>query len=194
MSDQAAGRFLTIPNILSLSRVALLPLWWFLMSAPDRALWWWGGALMAYGILSDAMDGYIARRFNQVTEWGKVFDPVGDKAVVAVIGIFCVTHRGFPLAALVIAFARDLGLIIAGWVAYRRVGHIPMSMNLGRYAALIWGVLLVLYVFDWQPYARVLLWPAMALYLAAGVGYYVKRRQILQLAPRVPRHARLKSD
>jgi len=178
------GRFWTIPNILSLSRILLLPVWWVLMASQDHALWWWGGGLMAYGIASDALDGYIARRYHQVSEWGKVLDPVGDKIVAAVVGIFCVLHRDFPLAALVVAFGRDLGLIVAGWVARQRVGSVPMSMNLGRYAALGWGVILVLYVFDWQPYARILLWPAMALYLAAGIGYYLRRRQILHLAPR----------
>jgi cardiolipin synthase len=184
MSDPAAQRFWTVPNILSLSRVGLLPVWWALMASQDRALWWWGGGLMVYGIVSDALDGYLARRFHQVTEWGKVLDPVGDKFVVAAIGIFCVYHRDFPLVALLVAFGRDLALVLGGWVAYRRAGSIPMSMNLGRYAALLWGITLVLYVFDWQPYARLLLWPAMALYLSAGIGYYLKRRQIFDPAPR----------
>ena len=150
------------------------------MASPDRSLWLWGGILMAYGIISDALDGYIARRFHQVSDWGKVLDPVGDKIVAAAVGIFCVLNRDFPWVVLVIAFGRDLTLIITGWVAFRRVGSIPVSMDLGRFAALGWGVLLVLYVFDWQPYARIFLWPAIALYLAAGVGYYLRRRQILR--------------
>jgi len=184
MSIYVVGRFWTIPNILSLSRVGLLPVWWVLMASSDVVLWWWGAGLMIYGIASDALDGYLARRFHQVSDWGKVLDPVGDKIVVAVIGIFCVVHRDFPLLALIVAFARDLALVLAGWVAYKRVGSVPVSMNLGRYAALMWGVTLVLYVFNWQPHARLLLWPAMALYLTAGIGYYLKRRQILNLAPR----------
>lgn len=184
MSILMAGRFWTIPNILSLSRVGLLPVWWLLMASQDRTLWMWGGGLMAYGILSDAVDGYVARRFNQVSEWGKVLDPVGDKIVAAVIGIFCVMHRDLPLIALIVAFGRDISLLVAGWVAYQRIGSVPMSMDLGRYAALVWGVTLILYVFDWQPYARLILWPAIALYLTAGVVYYLRRRQILNLAPR----------
>ena len=184
MSISMSGRFWTIPNILSLSRVGLLPLWWVLMASQDRTLWMWGGGLMAYGIVSDALDGYLARRFYQVSEWGKVLDPVGDKTVAAVIGVFCVMHRDLPLIALIVAFGRDISLLVAGWVAYRRIGSVPMSMDLGRYAALVWGVTLVLYVFDWQPYARLLLWPAVALYFGAGIAYYLRRRQILNLASR----------
>ncbi|GAB4322988.1 MAG: CDP-diacylglycerol--glycerol-3-phosphate 3-phosphatidyltransferase [Candidatus Zixiibacteriota bacterium] len=174
-----SGRFWTIPNILSLSRLALIPLWWMFMSSPNRMLWWWGGVLIAYAIASDVLDGYIARRFNQVSDWGKLLDPVGDKVAAAATAVFCVIHRDMPWAALAITVGRDLTLVGAGWIVMKRYLAIPTSLNIGRYAALFWGLTILLYTFDWQPYAGYLVWPAVALYVAAGIAYVIKRRTLL---------------
>ena len=51
MRETSNGRLLNLPNLLSLSRVVLLPLWWWFMASPDRSRWWWGGALIVYGII-----------------------------------------------------------------------------------------------------------------------------------------------
>ncbi len=179
MRTEASLRFWTIPNVLSMSRVGLLPVWWMLMSSADRTLWWWGGGLVVYGIASDVLDGYLARRWHQISEWGKILDPVGDKIVAAVVSVFCVMHRSLPVAALALTVARDLGLVAAGWIVYRRVRVVPSSIDFGRYAALAWGITLAFYAFDCQPYARLILWPVVIVYLAAGVLYVVRRRRVV---------------
>ncbi|MBI3871546.1 MAG: CDP-alcohol phosphatidyltransferase family protein [candidate division Zixibacteria bacterium] len=172
MTSKSDEPWLTVPNLLSLSRVALLPLWWWLMASPDRRLWWWGGGLIVYGIMTDVADGYLARRWRQVTQWGKIFDPVGDKIAAVVVGIFCMVHRDLPVLAFGLVTGRDVAMVVAGWVRYRRLGAVPTSVNVGRYAALLWGIVLLLYAFDLQPYARNATWPVVALYLLAGVVYW----------------------
>ncbi|MEW5700975.1 MAG: CDP-alcohol phosphatidyltransferase family protein [Candidatus Zixiibacteriota bacterium] len=175
MSSAGTTSLWTVPNLLSLSRVILLPVWWWVMDSPDPSRRWWGAALIAYGILSDVLDGYLARRWGQVSLWGKVIDPVGDKLAGLVIGLFCVMHRGFPLAAFLLGTGRDLVLVVGGWVRYRRTGVMPISANLGRYAAFLWGVLLLLYAFDTSAIAHVIVWPTVALYLIAGIDYLRRR-------------------
>jgi len=174
--DAIRGRsWCTIPNALSLSRLALLPVWWWVMDSPDPARRWWGGALIGYGILSDVFDGYLARRWGQVTTLGKILDPLGDKIVGLIVGVFCVMERDLPLAAWALVTVRDVALVIGGWIRYRRTGVIAVSANLGRYAALLWGIVLLLYAFDWSMYARWIVWPVVALYFLAGVGYLRRR-------------------
>lgn len=172
------GRFWTIPNLLSLSRLALLPLWWWLMASVQTYHHVWGGLLVVYGIISDAADGFLARRLNQVSEWGKILDPVGDKVAAFVAALFCVFHRGLPWPALTITVIRDLGLMIGGLVVYRRDYEVPVSINLGRYAALGWGITILLYVFDLQPFGSWVLWPSVLLYLAAGVSYWRRTKGV----------------
>jgi CDP-diacylglycerol--glycerol-3-phosphate 3-phosphatidyltransferase len=175
MQSLALGRFWTVPNFLSLSRIALLPVWWMAMRSSNRVWWNVGAALILYAILSDVIDGWIARRFNQSSGWGHILDPVGDKIGAAVVGLFCVMHRGMEALPFVIVLTRDAILLLGGILMARRTKTIPGSVNLGRVAALLWGLTLLLYAFDWQPQGRNLLWPAVGVYLAAGVVYIVSR-------------------
>ena len=177
MPDQALGRFWTIPNLLSLSRIALLPLWWHLMASTDPVSHQWGAALIVYGFISDALDGFIARRLNQVSGWGKVLDPVSDKLAAAVIGLFCLFHRGLPPLAWVAATARDLAILVLGWRRYRQSGILPVSANWGRYAALIWGVVLLVYAFDWRDAAGIAVWPAVIVYMLGALSYLGSRNR-----------------
>jgi phosphatidylglycerophosphate synthase len=145
------------------------------MSSADRVLWWWGAVLIVYGIVSDILDGYIARRFNQVSEWGRALDPLGDKIAGGVIAAFCVVNRDLPALALALTAGRDLIILVAGWVILRNSGAVPTSMNVGRFAALFWGMTLLFYSFDWQPYGRYMVWPVAGFYVLAGVTYLFRR-------------------
>jgi cardiolipin synthase len=165
------NRFWTVPNLLSLSRIALIPVWWWVMRAGLVPL---GAALIVYAILSDVADGWIARRWNQASRWGRILDPIGDKLAAVVVGLFCVLDRGLPAWAFALTIARDLSLLVGGYVVLCRTHVAPVSADIGRYAALLWGIVLLLYAFDWQPYGRYTVWPAVALYLVAGV-YYMRR-------------------
>jgi cardiolipin synthase len=170
MTTTPENRFWTIANTLSLSRIVVLPVWWWVMVTPTISDWW-GGAIILYGIVSDVADGYIARRMNQITSWGKILDPVGDKLSALVIGIFCILYRDMSIWAFGLTLFRDIALVIGGWFLYRGSESVPSSIDLGRYAALGWAIVLLCYAFDWQPVAGYLLWPSVVFYLIAGVVY-----------------------
>ncbi|HCM42115.1 MAG TPA: CDP-diacylglycerol--glycerol-3-phosphate 3-phosphatidyltransferase [Candidatus Omnitrophica bacterium] len=75
---------MNLPNFLSLVRIALVPLFFFLIILPieySLARWW---ALFVYALasLTDALDGYLARRWKQVTIFGETVDPLADKLLV----------------------------------------------------------------------------------------------------------------
>ncbi len=164
-------RVFNIPNSLTLSRLILLPLFFWLMAQDDRTYWTWGGILIAYGILSDNLDGYIARRFHQTTTLGKVLDPLADKITAGSVAVFCIVERGLPWLAVVLTVVRDLGLLLGGRFLWRQSGAIPTSNTIGKAAALFWGITLLIWTFDWHPISRIVLWPVVGLYLFAGVIY-----------------------
>jgi cardiolipin synthase len=100
----------TVPNLISAGRLLLVPafVWAFLVD------WDVLGVVLIFVIgSSDWVDGYVARRFNQVSELGKLLDPVSDRiAIVAVLVVFAVEKR-LPLLLAGVILLRDLIVAIA---------------------------------------------------------------------------------
>lgn len=94
------GRVITIPNLLSLLRLCLIPVivWLYLVRGNQFA----AGCLMVLSGLTDVMDGRIARRFHMVSDLGKALDPIADKATQAAV-LICLIAK-FPLMVLPLIF------------------------------------------------------------------------------------------
>lgn len=107
-------RILTVPNFISMARLATIPLFlWLLFSRDDRyaAAWLWGlvGA-------TDWIDGWWARKFDSVSEFGKFIDPVTDRAVL-IVGIFAVGVDGsVPWWLVIVTLSREVIVAVAGLV------------------------------------------------------------------------------
>jgi cardiolipin synthase (CMP-forming) len=102
------SRVLTIPNILSILRLALLPVFLWLVLGPEAdgvAV----GVLMFMGI-SDYFDGYVARRWNQSSRLGAVLDPVADRLYILAVVVGLGMREIIPLWLAVVLPARDLFL------------------------------------------------------------------------------------
>jgi cardiolipin synthase len=74
-----------LPNILTLSRMALLPLLIWLLYVPQIWAMWAALGLYAFSAITDFLDGYLARKMNIVSPFGPFLDPIADKVFVAVI-------------------------------------------------------------------------------------------------------------
>lgn len=110
-------RFWTIPNILTLVRFALIPLILWLYIVPQKYL----TAAIVVGIsgLTDVVDGVIARKFNMITDIGKVIDPIADKLTQATV-IFCLSLRYTTMIALFIAhIVKEFIMGIMGLIALK---------------------------------------------------------------------------
>ena len=87
-----SGKLFTIPNLLSLIRLLLIP--WFVYTYVTKGDGQGTAAILILSGITDILDGYIARRFDMVSNLGKALDPVADKATQIVM-IGCLTVR-FP--------------------------------------------------------------------------------------------------
>ena len=114
------NKIITIPNLLSLFRLLLIPLliWLYLFRGDNT----WAIAVLALSALTDIVDGFIARRFNMISDLGKILDPIADKltqaAVLLMIALRFVPVR-FLLGFLVV---KELTLGIVGLLVVRRTG------------------------------------------------------------------------
>ena len=107
-----SGLELNLPNLISLARLLLVPLEIWLILAGRYGLAFW--VLVVAG-LSDALDGFIAKRFDRRTRLGALLDPVADKAMLISVYITLgVAHQLWTLLVILVVF-RDV-LIIGGFL------------------------------------------------------------------------------
>lgn len=119
---------LNLPNALTLLRVLMVPAFaWVFLSHPDT-VWWRIAATVIFlvAIATDVLDGKIARRYGLVTRFGKLMDPIADKALMgtALIGLSLLDL--LPWWVTVVILIREVGITLMRFVVINR-GVIPAS-------------------------------------------------------------------
>lgn len=111
----------TIPNLLSLFRLILIPLYVTIyLNARDAADYYLAAGILAVSCLTDMIDGKIARHFNMISSFGKILDPLADKATQFTL-IICLAIKHHILWYLVILFAlKESFQLIAGGIRLRK--------------------------------------------------------------------------
>jgi len=178
--NEVSDRIATIPNALSLARLLVLPV--IYLDLVD------GRLIRAFVLLvvfatTDWLDGYLARRLDQVTRIGTLLDPISDRALFLVVGIAFVVADPLPLWALVLLLVRDVAVMGVGAVLLAGGGRPPAVTRIGKAATfgLMWAfpTLLMAAIIgdgaaDPQPVLQVLGW---TFYAVNTVLYYVSAGQ-----------------
>jgi cardiolipin synthase len=142
----ASSAVLTVPNLLSFARIALIPLFCWLAANEETRLW--GIALFAIVVSTDWVDGYVARRTGQVSELGRILDPVADRLAIAA-GLLTFAFSGiFPFWAALLILFRDVVLLLGAglllWgrnirVDVRWIGKIATFSLMAAITWIAWG-------------------------------------------------------
>lgn len=146
--SEARDRILTLPNLISFARIALIPA--FVWLIVDRDTTFAGLALFGVVVATDWVDGAIARATGRVSELGKVLDPVADRLAIAAGLIALVVREAFPLWAALAILVRDGLVLIAGVVALaarrvrievRYLGKVATFTLVLAIGSIAWGTL-----------------------------------------------------
>ena len=159
------------PNILTMLRLLLIPIYWVLMMVRDNET----AALIVFvtASITDLLDGYIARHFNQVTDWGKLFDPLADKLMVVSVMMTLVLKGAVPLIILIIIGIKEI-IMVAGAACMLRRKIVVYSKPVGKTAqfTMVAGMILTFFRHNFSaPFHVYVLWLATALTLSAMVYY-----------------------
>jgi cardiolipin synthase len=100
-------RLVSVPIAVTATRLALVPLFVWLIAQPHRRDWWPAAALLAALGATDWVDGQLARRLHQVTRLGALLDPVADRALLAAAAIGGLVLGAVPLPLAAAAIARE---------------------------------------------------------------------------------------
>jgi len=147
MGQQAdTDRILTIPNVISSFRILLIPVFFALIVDPDTTFW--GLVLFILVVSTDWIDGAVARATGQVSELGKVLDPVADRLAIAAGLIALVVRGAFPLWAALLILVRDVAILVAGSVLLakrharidvRYIGKVATFALMASIGFIAWG-------------------------------------------------------
>ncbi len=117
---------LTIPNIISLIRIALIPVFIAIYFSDIKNGQQWAFLIIVLSALSDVADGIIARKFNMVSNFGKVLDPIADKLTqVAIVVILCFKHTTL-IPVFCVLFTKELLTAFAATFWFKK-GMKPVS-------------------------------------------------------------------
>ena len=138
---------LTIPNLLSLFRIAMIPVYMVIyLNATKTSDYYLSAAILAVSCLTDMIDGKIARHFNMISTVGKILDPFADKATQFTL-IFCLSLRHPILWYLVALFVVKEGFqLIAGGITLRKGRMLDGALISGKVCTAILFVSLILMV------------------------------------------------
>ena len=186
-----------LPNALTVLRILLVPVFVVLLlmgNGEDAVLRTWAFVVFAGAMVTDWIDGTLARRWNLITDFGKIADPIADKALMAaaLIGLWIVGT--LPLWVPIVILVRELGITALRFVIIRWV-VLPASKG-GKLKTVLQTValgMLILWVPArvWLPHAVALGWTiaawivltaAIVVTLVTGADYCVKAARLVREA------------
>lgn len=140
------SQILTIPNLLSLLRLLMIPLFvWLYLNDHEG----WTAAVLILSGLTDVIDGFIARRFGQISDIGKALDPVADKLTQAAMLLCLMSRHQMMIVPFILLAVKEVFAAISGLLVIRRAGFVPGAEWHGKLTTLMLYGMMILHVI-WQ--------------------------------------------
>jgi CDP-diacylglycerol--glycerol-3-phosphate 3-phosphatidyltransferase len=162
----------TLSNALSALRMVLvLPMAYTLIAG----MRWATVVICVLAAVTDVLDGYIARRNNEISDLGKILDPLADKVFVGVLVILLLIKAMLPLWFVAVVLGRDLLILAGGLLVERRTGAVLPSNYPGKIAVLVLSTTLLLIIIGTAPIVITVMMTASLVLLAISLVLYATR-------------------
>lgn len=171
-----------LPNAITIVRILCAPVFlWMLLSdgGVDGALRWWAAALFIVAIATDGVDGYLARRYEIVTDLGKLLDPIADKVLTGLAFVGLSILGELPWWITIVVLVREIGITIYRFLVVS--DHVLAAAWMGKLKTVAQAVALSLallplwtLVGEWIWWVNVVTMTiAVVLTIASGIDYIV---------------------
>ena len=167
MEQICKERVFNVPNVLTLIRIVLLPVIAWRYRIGDRA-----SALIVYlaAMLTDVLDGWIARKTGRITSFGKLLDPIADKLSLLTLLALFVLDGQIPVWVLAVICAKELLMVLGGAAALFN-GIVASAQPIGKLTTLLFTVSILLRFIGWKYTADALMYAAAVMSIVALVWY-----------------------
>lgn len=163
----------TVANGLSFFRILLLPFILIFLAERDSSNSYIALILMFLAGVSDIFDGYLARRLNQISNFGMIIDPLADKISIVSVAIFLVFLRGFPIWVLILILCKDICIVTGSLLLIRKRDVLLPSNFLGKYTTFTLALSIVAFTLRLEPWKWYLIYIGVILILSSGVSYFL---------------------
>ena len=174
---------MNLPNKLTLFRMVLVPVFVVFMMAPIPYNRIWALIVFIVASLTDTADGYIARKYNMVTDFGKFMDPLADKLLVCSAMICLIDTNQLASWIVIIIIAREF--IISGFRLVAADNGIVIAASMwGKVKTVCQMIMIILLVWDLNYFwfwilQQILIWLSLVLTVVSLVDYLYKNRGVL---------------
>lgn len=178
---EVSGKLFTISNFISFSRIFIvIPVVYrhYINGYSVDAIII---LLIGYGIISDYLDGFVARKTNTISEIGKMIDPISDKIAAGLLFIYTVVIGWVPFWFLWLFIARDILILIGSSFIKLRYGKVAMSTISGKISVNVISLYWIsIFFFRSASLAHaILLWTSVAIMLFSFIMYLLRYRNIM---------------
>ena len=133
-----------IPNILSIFRICLVPVFIIVYFTDDRDIKFYAILVYAIAGLSDFLDGYIARKFDAQSKLGKLLDPLGDKLMTFTVMICITITRPVLIWAVLVFFIKEALMGIGGFILHKKARiELPPANFIGKASTFVFFIVCV---------------------------------------------------
>ncbi|RKD75318.1 MULTISPECIES: CDP-diacylglycerol--glycerol-3-phosphate 3-phosphatidyltransferase [Sinobaca] len=188
---------MNLPNKITLARIALIPLFVFFMLIPP----WFGmigsgtssipvshvigGVIFIVAAATDWLDGYIARKHQLITSFGKFLDPLADKLLVTAALLALIDLQLLPSWMAIVILSREFAVTGIRLVAAAE-GDVIAASGLGKWKTVFQMAAITVLLFHNLPFSLIglplgmgLMWIAVILTIVSGVDYFMKNRHVM---------------
>lgn len=152
MTADRTSQILNLPNILTMMRIAAIPLLAALLLSPTRVSGFWAAAVFALASITDWLDGYLARRMGIVTVFGKFLDPIADKLIVMAAMVMILPFGRVPAWMVLVILGREMIITGLRGIASSE-GIVIQASDLGKFKTIFQIVailgLILHYDYNW---------------------------------------------
>ncbi|MEI7812515.1 MAG: CDP-alcohol phosphatidyltransferase family protein [Ignavibacteria bacterium] len=140
-------------------------------------------SLLLFATATDFFDGYFARKFNQITEFGKLIDPLADKIIIAVIMVRLFSLELIPGYYFYLVIGRDILILTGGIIISNKLGKVLSSNLLGKITVTFIGFYIIGIVLNLENNLywlhNLLLYSSLTLIFTSMLGYIVRAKELL---------------
>ena len=144
-TDKYKKKIITIPNILSFVRLCLIPviIWLYI----GRGYYFLSGIVVLFSGLTDIVDGYIARKFNMISDVGKVLDPIADKATQLAVLILLTISFPLMIVPIAVTVLKETFMATSGYLVIKKCDIVLGAEWHGKLATVVLTATMALHLF-----------------------------------------------